>query len=91
MGKYKSRDLVSYLPWSMRLRLCSSYFSATKTEEVTADQTVLSTNLKVKVKVAQLCPTTLRPLGLYSSWNSPGQNTGVGSLFLLQGIFPTPG
>ena len=25
------------------------------------------------------------------SWNSPGQNTGVGSLFLLQGIFPTQG
>ena len=24
-------------------------------------------------------------------WNSPGQNTGVGSLFLLQGIFPTQG
>ena len=33
----------------------------------------------------------LRPHGLYSPWNSPGQNTGVGSLFLLQGIFPTPG
>ena len=29
--------------------------------------------------------------GLYSSWNSPGQNTGVGSLSLLQGIFPTKG
>ena len=29
--------------------------------------------------------------GLYSPWNSPGQNTGVGSLFLLQGIFPTQG
>ena len=28
---------------------------------------------------------------LYSLWNSPGQNTGVGSLFLLQGIFPTQG
>ena len=28
---------------------------------------------------------------LYSPWNSPGQNTGVGSLFLLQGIFPTQG
>ena len=26
---------------------------------------------------------------LYGSWNSPGQNTGVGSLSLLQGIFPT--
>jgi len=31
----------------------------------------------------------LRPHGLYSPWNSSGQNTGVDSLFLLQGIFPT--
>ena len=29
--------------------------------------------------------------GLYSPWNSPGQNTGVGSLSLRQGIFPTQG
>ena len=29
--------------------------------------------------------------GLYSPWTSPGQNTGVGSLSLLQGIFPTQG
>ena len=29
--------------------------------------------------------------GLYSPCNSPGQNTGVGSLSLLQGIFPTQG
>ena len=28
---------------------------------------------------------------LYSPWNSPGQNTAVGSLSLLQGIFPTQG
>ena len=33
----------------------------------------------------------LRPHGLYSPWNSPGQNTGVGSLSFLQGIFPTQG
>ena len=32
---------------------------------------------------------SLRPHGLYSPWNSPGQNTGVGSCFLLQGIFST--
>ena len=32
---------------------------------------------------------SLLPHGLYSLWNSPGQNTGVGSLSLLQGIFPT--
>ena len=31
---------------------------------------------------------SLRPHGLYSPWNSPGQNTGVGCLSLLQGIFP---
>ena len=30
-------------------------------------------------------------LGLYGLWNSPGQNTGLGSLSLLQGIFPTQG
>ena len=34
---------------------------------------------------------SLRPHGLYSPWNSSGQNTGVGSLSLLQGIFPTQG
>ena len=34
---------------------------------------------------------SLRLHGLYSPWNSPGQNTGVGSFSLLQGIFPTQG
>ena len=34
---------------------------------------------------------SLQAHGLYSSWNSPGQNTGMGSLSLLQGIFPTQG
>ena len=34
---------------------------------------------------------SLWPHGLYSPWNSPGQNTGVGSHTLLQGIFPTQG
>ena len=33
----------------------------------------------------------LQPHGLYSPWNSSGQNTVVGSLSLLQGIFPTQG
>ena len=34
---------------------------------------------------------SLRPHGLYSPWNSPGQNTGVGCHALLQEIFPTQG
>ena len=34
---------------------------------------------------------SLLPRGLYSSWNSPGQNTGVGHHSLLQEIFWTQG
>ena len=44
-----------------------------------------SSPLKVREKVAQSCPTLCDP---YSPWNSPGQNTGVGSVSLLQ-IFQT--
>ena len=36
-------------------------------------------------------PTDVDNLISYSPWNFPGQNTGVGSLSLLQGIFPTQG
>ena len=35
--------------------------------------------------------SALWPWGLYNPWNSLGQNTGVYSLSLLQGIFPTQG
>ena len=48
------------------------------------------TFLKVKVKVAQLCPSLCDPMDCIP-WNSPGQNTEVGSLSLLQGILPTQG
>ena len=56
---------------------------------------------EVKVQVTQACPTLCDPMDCMefiqsntfqlSQWNSPGQNTGVGSLSLLQGIFPTQG
>ena len=49
-------------------------------------------------KVAQLLSegcsvvsNSLQSHGLYSPWNSPGQNTGVGSLSLLQGVFTIQG
>src|SRR5574337_2163005 len=32
-----------------------------------------------------------KPARLLCPWDSPGQNTGVGSISLLQGIFPTQG
>ena len=40
-----------------------------------------------EVKVTQSCLTLCDPMDC--PWNSPDQNTGVGSLSLLQGIFPT--
>ena len=48
----------------------------------------------VKVKWREslsVVSNSLRPQGLYSPWNSLGQNTGVGSLSVLQGIYPTQG
>ena len=47
-----------------------------------------------RVKWSESCSVvsnSLWPHGLYSPWISPGQNTGVGSLSFLQGIFPTQG
>ena len=48
---------------------------------------------KVKVLVAQSCPTLCDPMPTkpLCSWNSPGNNIGVGCCFLLQGIFLTQG
>ena len=44
-----------------------------------------------KPQFCSVVSDSLWPHRLYSSWNFPGQNTGVGSLSLLQGIFPTQG
>ena len=43
----------------------------------------------IYIKSRSVTSDSLQPHGLYSPWNSPGQNTGGGSLYLLQGIFPT--
>ena len=48
---------------------------------------LISHTSKVKVKVTEPCLTLYDP----SPWNSRGQNTGMGSLSLLHGIFPTQG
>ena len=46
---------------------------------------------KVKMKSSPVVSDSLQPPGLYSPWNSPGQNTGVRSLSLLQGTFLNQG
>ena len=51
----------------------------------------LGSCMKSESESHSVMSNSLRPHGLYSQWNSPGQNTGVGSLSLLQGIFQTQG
>ena len=46
---------------------------------------------KCKWKSRSVVSDSMWPRGLYSPWNSPGQNCGVGTLSLLQVIFPTQG
>ena len=47
--------------------------------------------LKLKMEVSQLCPTLCDPMDYTVHGILLGQNTGVGSLSLLQGIFLTQG
>ena len=43
---------------------------------------------EIKSESCLVVSNSLRPHGLYSPWNSPGKNTKVGSLSVLQGIEP---
>ena len=45
----------------------------------------------MKSESCSVVSKSLWPHGLYSPWNSPSQNTGVGSCSLLQGTFPPQG
>ena len=47
--------------------------------------------LSLRILAENLLESESHSVVLYSPWNSPGQNTGVDSLSLLQGIFPTQG
>ena len=46
----------------------------------------------IYIYVTESCLTLCDPMDcICNAWNSPGQNTGVSSLSLLQGIFPIQG
>ena len=47
--------------------------------------------LSCSVVFNSLPPRGLKPARLFCPWDFPGKNTGVGSLSLLQGIFPAQG
>ena len=58
---------------------------------LSAEQNVFSFCFRCESKSPSIKSNSLRPHGLYRPQNSPGQNPGVGSLSLPQGIFPTQG
>ena len=68
---------VDHVYWKSFCQVCGWYFQFTK---VSFDITYICESCSVM-------SNSLRPHGLYSPWNSPGQNTGVGSLYLLQGTY----
>ena len=66
------------MPWMKRFKNCSS--------------SVPQIFNYLRCESHSVVSSSLGPYGLYRTpWNSPGQNTGVCSLSLLQGIFPTQG
>ena len=50
-----------------------------------------SSSLEKESESHSVVSNSLQPHGLYNPWNSPGQNTGVGSLFPSPGDLPNSG
>ena len=79
------------------IEILSRYFTYIEVNAVVSKTDYVLQSPRVFVKLIRVSESrsvvsdSLRPCRLYSPWNSPGQNTGVGSLSLLQGIFPTQG
>ena len=87
--------MVCFIPpanWKLRWigRFFGKYSPAKIIQEETDNLNILSSK-----EIIPNCFSHIRlfatPWTIYSPWNSTGQNTGVGSLSLLQGIFPTQG
>ena len=87
-GKVRAQKHWIFIPgltptWPVRL-----LFS---TEVCSSVNKLLSDWLELTSESCSVVSDSLWPHGLYSPWNSPGQNPGVGSLSLLQWIFSTQG
>ena len=91
----EGRFLTTVLPWRT-LKIFVNWFISPypllSKRRVHKESLKMSTNiLSSESESRSVLSSSLQPHGLYSPWNSPGQNTEVGSCSLLQGIFPTQG
>ena len=84
------RSLVSYSLWSFKESDRTEQLTSSLATCLQVHVTFWCTEVEVKWKSLS-CVWLFATPWLYSPWNSPGQNTGVASLSLLQGIFPTQG
>ena len=80
--------LLILFPWRFWVKHGSTQV---KGSEVLAPSYLPPTTIEWVSKSCSVMSNSLQPHALHSSWNSPGQNAGVGGLSLLQGIFPTQG
>ena len=94
---HRQRCLAGYSPWGQRVRHnwgTVTFFQIschTRRGLVCLFYIYLFPIYSLACCACLVISDSLRHHELYSSWNSPGQNTGVGSLSLLQEIFPTEG
>ena len=84
------------VPISLQLYVQNFLFTSNKIYGILycSSSLILTFIRKIQVKWSEsrlVLSYSLRPRGLYSPWNSPGQITGVGSCSLLQRIFPIQG
>ena len=70
--------------------LAGMFFTTTATGEA-LKQSLAHYKVSTWSERCSVMSDSLWPHGLYSPWNSSGQNTGMGRHFLLQGIFLTQG
>ena len=86
MNRFKGLELVSSMPEELWMEVCNIVQEA-------ANKTIPKKKKSKKAKwlsKSESCSVvsdSLQPHGLCSPWNSPGHNTGVDSLSLLQWIF----
>jgi len=89
--KSKALPTARFWPWGLQIKKQLSPIALGFLTYRNGDHKfILFSGAEVKWKsLSRVC--CLWSHGLYSPWNSPGRNTEVGSLSLLQGIFPAQG
>ena len=87
----KARTLKGTLFTITHLGVVSTFFfnSSNLLTIVEMEKILNAADSSIERESRSVVSDSLQPHGLYSPGNSPAQDTGVGSLLLLQGIFLT--